>query len=102
MGKSGTHASLTEAVKPQRVANLLGDTRILRSPVESLLDAHEMLLEGLPGGRLSYLVDNLVVLRQTGSLEDALGMSLRTIRRHKDAPRKPLSPKQSGRVWTFA
>ncbi len=86
----------------ERVADLLGGARILRRPVRTPLDAHEMLLRGLPGKALSHLLDNLVVLRRTTSLEKAVGMSLRTFQRRKDAPAKPLSPEQSGRTWKFA
>jgi putative toxin-antitoxin system antitoxin component (TIGR02293 family) len=37
-----------------------------------------------------------------GSLEKAVGISLRTYQRRKDALDKPLSPEQSGRAWKFA
>jgi putative toxin-antitoxin system antitoxin component (TIGR02293 family) len=61
-----------------------------------------MLLQGLPTKALSHLLDNLVVLKRTASLEQAVGMSLRTFQRRKDAPAKPLSQEQSGRTWKFA
>jgi putative toxin-antitoxin system antitoxin component (TIGR02293 family) len=61
-----------------------------------------MLLHGLPGGALTHLFDNFVVMRATASLEKAVGMSLRTYQRRKDAPAKPLSQEQSGRTWKFA
>lgn len=86
----------------QRVADLLGGARVLRRPVRTPLDAHEVLLRGLPGKALSHLLDSLVVLKRTTSLEKAIGMSLRTFQRRKDMPAKPLSPEQSGRTWTFA
>jgi len=37
-----------------------------------------------------------------GSLEKALGISLRTYQRRKDAPDRRLSREQSGRIWKFA
>lgn len=86
----------------ERAADLLGGARVLRRSVRTPLDAHEMLLRGLPGRALSHLLDSLVVLKRTTSLEKAIGMSLRTFQRRKDAPAKPLSPEQSGRTWTFA
>lgn len=86
----------------QRVADLLGGTKILRRPLRNPLDAHEMLLQGLPGEALSHLFENFVVLRKHASLEKAVGMSLRTFQRRKDVPKKPLSPEQSGRAWKFA
>jgi putative toxin-antitoxin system antitoxin component (TIGR02293 family) len=95
-------APTAEAVELQRVADLLGGTRILRRPLRNPLDAHEMLLRGLPARALAHLVDNLVVIQKTASLEKAVGMSLRTFQRRKDAPAKPLSQEQSGRTWKFA
>jgi putative toxin-antitoxin system antitoxin component (TIGR02293 family) len=43
-----------------------------------------------------------VSLDKTTSLEKAIGMSLRTFQRHKDAPAKALNLEQSGRTWKFA
>ena len=91
-----------EIVVLQRVADLLGGVRVLRYQVRSRLDAHELLVRGLPGRALTHLVENLVILHMTASLEKAVGMSLRTFQRHKDAPAKPLSQEQSGRTWKFA
>jgi putative toxin-antitoxin system antitoxin component (TIGR02293 family) len=49
-------------------------------------------------------VRNVAILRtpQHGSLEKAVGISLRTYQRKRDALDKPLSPEQSGRTWKFA
>lgn len=93
---------VAEAVELQRVADLLGGTRILRRPLRNSLDAHEMILRGLPTRALTHLVDNLVVLQRATSLQKAVGMSLRTFQRRKDSGAKPLSPEQSGRAWKFA
>lgn len=86
----------------RRVADLLGGVTVFRSVLKTPLDAHEMLLEGLPGSALTYLVDHLKTLKRSTSLEKAVGMSLRTFQRRKDAPAKPLGPEQSGRTWKFA
>jgi putative toxin-antitoxin system antitoxin component (TIGR02293 family) len=94
--------AVTEATELQQVAALLGGARILRHKLTNPLDTHEMLLHGLPGSALRHLVDHLQVLRKTTSLEKAVGMSLRTFQRRKDAPKKPLSPDQSSRTWKFA
>ena len=93
---------LERVAELERVAALLGGTRVLRHRLRSPLDAHDMLLRGLPGQALNHLVDRLVVLRRTESLERAIGMSLRTFQRRKEAPARPLSPEQSGRAWKFA
>jgi len=85
----------------QKVADLLGGPRILSRRITSTLDAHELLLDGLPGSALTHFVSHLLFI-QTDSLEKAFGMSLRTFQRRKDAPNKPLSQEQSGRTWKFA
>lgn len=86
----------------QTIENLLGGPDVLRHPLDTELDAHEMLLQGLPNEALRHLVDNFQSLRMTPPLEQAVGMSLRTFQRRKDAPEKPLTPEQSGRTWKFA
>lgn len=85
-----------------KVTELLGGTRLLSRRVTSPLDAHELLLRGLPPSALDHLVRQLVSIHKTDSLEKAVGMSLRTYQRRKDAPAKPLSQEQSGRAWKFA
>jgi len=85
----------------QKVADLLGGPRILSRRITSTLDAHELLLDGLPGSALTHFVSHLLFIK-TDSLEKAFGMSLRTFQRRKDAPNKPLSQEQSGRTWKFA
>ncbi len=86
----------------QRIAALLGGKPILRHRLWSPLDVHDLLLSGLPGSALGHLLDGLVSLPRNTVLEKALGMSLRTFQRHNDAPAKPLSHEQSGRIWKFA
>ena len=92
----------TETMELQRVVDLLGGARVMPRPLRTALDAHEMLLRGLPGRALSHLIDNLVVIEKTASLEKAVGMSLRTFQRRRDKPAKRLSQEQSGRTWKFA
>ncbi|GGF16368.1 antitoxin [Aliidongia dinghuensis] len=86
----------------QQVVNLLGGNRVLRQAPANTIDAHQLLLAGLPETALRHLVDKLLVLAKTESLEKAVGMSLRTFQRLKDTPAKHLSVEQSGRAWKFA
>ncbi|AHG48482.1 antitoxin (plasmid) [Rhizobium leguminosarum bv. trifolii CB782] len=86
----------------QKIEALLGGSRILSRRLTNALDAHELLLHGLPASALDHLVDTLVVIGKNESLEKAVGMSLRTWQRRKDTPSKPLSREQSGRAWKFA
>jgi putative toxin-antitoxin system antitoxin component (TIGR02293 family) len=92
-------AGLTEAGELRQVTKLLGGSQTLKKRLRTSLDAHEMLLGGLPAQALNHLVGNLVVLRVDESLARAVGMSLRTYQRHKV---KPLNQEQSGRTWKFA
>ncbi len=92
----------TGDIELERVVHLLGGTQVFRHPPRTSLDAHEMLLRGLPGEALTHLIAGLVILPKTTSLEKAVGMSLRTFQRRREQPSKPLSKEQSGRTWKFA
>lgn len=100
----GTVKSSDEDVGVGRTVKLLGGDRTLHRRIRSRLDAHDLLQEGLPGHALQHLVGCVTIFRaaQQGSMEKAVGISLRTYQRRKDAPDKPLSPEQSGRTWKFA
>lgn len=84
------------------MAELLGGNRILQHRLNNSLDAHEMLLHGIPGAALVHLVEHLATLQKSPAFERAIGTSLRTIQRRKDAPAKKLNQEQSGRTWKFA
>jgi putative toxin-antitoxin system antitoxin component (TIGR02293 family) len=84
-----------------KVAELLGGQQILRRPLRDQLEAHELLVRGLPGKALAHFVDNLVVLRWDDSFAKAVGMSLRTYQRHSLEGTK-LNQEQSGRTWKLA
>ena len=86
----------------QLVAALLGGHRVLKRQPRNRLDIHELIMGGLPAEALDHLVKGIAFLRQPASMEKALGISLRTFQRRKDAPARPLSLEQSGRVWEFA
>lgn len=87
-----------------RTAALLGGQRILHRAITTRLEAHDLLLEGLPGHAIQHLVTAVGTLRGApeGGLEKALGISLRTYQRRRDSPERRLSPEQSGRAWKFA
>jgi putative toxin-antitoxin system antitoxin component (TIGR02293 family) len=87
-----------------RTVALLGGRRTLRRAVRSRLEAHDLLQQGLPGHALKHLVDYVGILRvhDNGSMEKAVGISLRTYQRRMEALDRLLSPEQSGRTWKFA
>ena len=86
----------------ERVSALLGGARVLRRSLRRPLEVHEALERGLPATALVRLVEKVSILRDPAALEPAVGVSLRTLQRHKADPHKRLSPEQSGRVWKFA
>jgi len=93
-----------EDVEVGRTMDLLGGRRTVHRAVQTRLDAHDLIRDGLPGHVLRHLVDDVALLRapRAGGLEKAVGISLRTYQRRKDAPDRKLSPEQSGRAWKFA
>jgi putative toxin-antitoxin system antitoxin component (TIGR02293 family) len=85
----------------ETIVDLLGGSQTLGSAIKSELDAHELLNQGLPRAALSNLLGKLDVIA-IGEASAALGMSLRTLQRHKSAPVVRLDVQQSGRAWKFA
>jgi putative toxin-antitoxin system antitoxin component (TIGR02293 family) len=83
------------------VAALLGGRRVLKHRLGSPLDAHQMLLAGLPGEALTYMERSLKFL-DAAAFEKAIGMSVRTVQRRKADPSQALNTEQSNRTWKFA
>ena len=100
--REGTEPRLGEAPNFKSVVDILGGDKVLKCRLTGPLDAHQLLLRGLPGAALTYLWDSLVRLRNPVSLEKAVGVSLRTRQRRKADPTKLLNQEQSGRTWKFA
>ena len=87
----------------RRTVAILGGKKILSRTVSSRLEAHDLLQKGLPGHVLGYMVKGLEILKVPHhGVEKAVGMSVRTYQRHKENPKKRLSPEHSGRTWKFA
>jgi len=92
-----------ESTQLHEIIRLLGGSHTVRHPLKTPLDVHEVLVRGLPSAALQSLVGNLVIIHSAASLEQAIGMSIRTIqRRKKSGAKKRLSREQSGRTWKFA
>jgi len=92
----------SERARLARVAQLLGGRKILRRYPQTPMEAHEMLLRGLPAKALTSFVEKFATLNWDAALEKAVGMSLRTYQRHVAADDKPLSPEQTARTWKLA
>jgi putative toxin-antitoxin system antitoxin component (TIGR02293 family) len=86
-----------------RTYSLLGGRETLLKPIRNNLEAHDILMSGLPSAALLHLVAEIDMLSSGVALEKAIGISVRTLqRRKKDASEVPLSIDQSNRTWKFA
>lgn len=94
--------ALAEPMEIERVVQLLGGSKAIGGAPRTYLDAHDLIVRGLPNKALEHLLGKLVTVRRADRLEAAVGMSARTFQRRKEAPGKLLNQEQSGRVWKFA
>jgi len=85
-----------------RVVEVLGGPKVLGLKIKGPLDAHELLLRGLPIATLAHTMGSLTMLHNSASLEKAIGVSLRTVQRRKAKPTGRLNKEQSSRIWKFA
>jgi putative toxin-antitoxin system antitoxin component (TIGR02293 family) len=85
-----------------KLVDLFGGPNVLRHPVSSPIEAHEMILQGIPSQALEKLVAHLIVIDPADAFEKAFGMSERTFQRHKSDHSRTLSTEQSSRTWNFA
>ncbi|MEX5562596.1 antitoxin Xre/MbcA/ParS toxin-binding domain-containing protein [Pseudophaeobacter sp. 1A16562] len=86
-----------------RVCNLLGGSKVIKRPVRTPLEAHDMIADGLPLKALLFLVDRVQVLKTGGTLHKAIGFShCALVRRKPGGQRKTLSTELGSRIWRFA
>ena len=95
-------AQKTAMVRDVHAASLLGGASVLGVAVTSPLEVHEMILRGMPREALRSLTTHSRLLANRVTLAKAVGISVRTVHRHKNAPEKPLSQEQSERIWMYA
>lgn len=100
-GERGTPAAVeNDAIRAYR---LLGGGKIMKRDVRSALDAHDLIVQGIPSRSLFHLVDGVQVLSTGDVLTKAIGISIRTLqRRRSEVKQKVLSTEQSSRAWRFA
>lgn len=86
-----------------RTFDLLGGEQTIQKPVRNSMEAHDLLMVGLPASALFFLTTQVLSLATTDVLDKAIGISVRTLQRRKNqAADTPLSVEQSNRVWKFA
>lgn len=86
----------------EELVNLFGGPNVLKHPVSNQIEAHELILHGIPSLALERLVTHLLVIDPTDAFEKAFGMSERTFQRHKSDHSRTLNTEQSSRTWNFA
>jgi putative toxin-antitoxin system antitoxin component (TIGR02293 family) len=86
----------------ERLVDLFGGPKVLGFSLSSPLEAHEMILHGIPGKALENLVRHLTVIDPADAFETAFGMSERTFQRHKSDHTRTLNREQGSRTWNFA
>ncbi|WP_214474007.1 antitoxin Xre/MbcA/ParS toxin-binding domain-containing protein [Mesorhizobium sp. dw_380] len=86
----------------EKLVDLFGGPDVLGQSVSSPIEAHEMILHGIPSQALESLVTHLAVIDLADAFENAFGMSERTFQRHKLDHSKTLSKEQGSRTWNFA
>nr|WP_306268338.1 antitoxin Xre/MbcA/ParS toxin-binding domain-containing protein [Pararhizobium sp. IMCC3301] len=97
-------ATLAEHDDIARTIALLGGQATIGRPVRNNLEAHDLLIAGLPASALLHLTKEVGFLTSSrGILEKAVGISVRTLQRRKAAAnRSLLDVDQSNRTWKFA
>lgn len=97
---AGSAVQENEAIRAYR---LLGGRKIMKQTVRDSLDAHDVIVKGIPAKSLLHLVEGVRVLSTGDVLNKAIGISIRTLQRRKaDTKQKVLSTEQSSRAWRFA
>jgi putative toxin-antitoxin system antitoxin component (TIGR02293 family) len=87
-----------------RTIKLLGGKAAIGKQIKNNLEAHDLLMVGLPASALMHLTKEVGFLASSqGILEKAVGISVRTLqRRKKDTKSTLLNVEQSNRTWKFA
>jgi putative toxin-antitoxin system antitoxin component (TIGR02293 family) len=101
-----THTASAPATENQPVEviayKLLGGQKTIPRRVCTSLDAHDLIIEGIPSSAMAYLVDHVGILSSGDFMDKAIGISLRTLQRRKADRKTSLSREQSSRAWRFA
>jgi putative toxin-antitoxin system antitoxin component (TIGR02293 family) len=84
-----------------RTADILGGEAVLGRLVTTQLDAHSLIVEGLPTTVVPPLLAGFVRVGPP-ELAELFGSSTRTLQRRKKDTNARLPPNESGKVWQFA
>lgn len=84
------------------VSDLFGGQKTLKHVLNEPLDAHDLITKGIPRPAFVHFLKSLRFISSSIALEKAIGISERTLQRHKGDLEKHLSHEQSSRTWKFA
>ena len=86
-----------------RVVDLLGGRSTFTRPFSTPLEAHECIQQGFPSKSLLAFVTQFPTIGREDTIDKVVGVSLRTLQRHKKAGAKDrLSRDQSGKLYKAA
>lgn len=86
-----------------RTYRILGGKTVFERKLDNSVQAHDVIVGGIPAGAITYLIKNVRILSHGDALKNAVGVSLRTIqRKKKTVVAERLSAEQSSRAWRFA
>lgn len=97
----GSMVALRNAVPIDRVVELLGGETALQANVRNPMEAHAVLLRGLPADPLLCLISVMPCLAHGDALRQVVGLSPGALRRHHSS-RRFLSLEQGNRTWRLA
>lgn len=85
-----------------RTFELLGGSRLLKRRPSTRAEIHEILVRGVvTNAALMHLTQNLHEVPEE-AIASVVGISTRTLRRTKEAPKKPLAPDLASKTWLLA
>ena len=101
MAAHGAIAGAETSELAHEAAQLLGGRRALHLDVSSDVQAHRLVVGGIPAAAMAAFVEDLRELPLEAVL-GALGVSPRSFARRKAAPKERLPLDESGRLWQLA
>jgi putative toxin-antitoxin system antitoxin component (TIGR02293 family) len=91
-----------EIILLQHSGELLGAGKVFKRVPKSRMEVHSAILDGaFPYAALLTLLSGITLLNET-DLTNALGISARTLRRQREAPKKAMPADLASKTWLFA
>jgi putative toxin-antitoxin system antitoxin component (TIGR02293 family) len=93
-------ASAELAIFPHAM-RLLGGSKTVKHQPTTQAEVHRAAVHGMPYSALFFLTERNTTLRED-DIAQVLGISTRTLRRHKEAPNNLMPPDLGSKAWLFA